>query len=246
MSWLGVGEAIMGIFTDSMIIPFHKFQFANNTGSEAYTTRGTLPIRYELISAGTGTATNVIMKHICTTVLSEGGFDAFSGGSIYSLNNGTTGKTYNTERPLIALRLNQTMTALKKPRATINILNVQTISTTNADSLVRIYKFDASAITVLTGAAWINNSANNLIRESAIEYDLSATAVDITGVSRGVRLITSFYVEAASQIGSDQIVGKVNLHANIAGESEMIVITMQSLSGSTETGFVSVVWNEYE
>lgn len=74
IEWLGVGTVRMGFVIDGQFIVCHKFDHANIiTGT--YMTTATLPCTYEMQANATVSATT--FKAICSTVISEGGYELF-------------------------------------------------------------------------------------------------------------------------------------------------------------------------
>ena len=75
IEWLGVGTVRAGFVIDGNFIVCHRFNHANNAGNtKVYMTTATLNPRYEITntSATSGSRT---MKQICSTVISEGGYN---------------------------------------------------------------------------------------------------------------------------------------------------------------------------
>ncbi len=73
IEWLGVGSVRTGFVLNGRFILAHTFNHAN-IEDNTYMTSSQLPIRYE-ITYNTGNAT---LKQICSTVISEGGYEATS------------------------------------------------------------------------------------------------------------------------------------------------------------------------
>lgn len=105
LEWLGVGQVRVGFVIDGNFYFCHAFQHANILDS-VYMTSAVLPIRYEIFNTAETVASST-MKQICSTVISEGGYD--SAGPIYFVDNGTAGKvmaTNGTFYPFLSIRLN--------------------------------------------------------------------------------------------------------------------------------------------
>jgi hypothetical protein len=80
--WLGVGSVRCGFVIDGKFIIAHTFQNANQiTG--VYMTTAILPIRYEIFTTGV-TSGAAVMKQICSSVISEGGYQQVVAESIAS------------------------------------------------------------------------------------------------------------------------------------------------------------------
>jgi hypothetical protein len=75
IEWLGVGNVRAGFVINGVFIVCHTFQHANQTGNTTvYMTTATLNPRYEITNT-TATGGARTMKQICSTVISEGGYN---------------------------------------------------------------------------------------------------------------------------------------------------------------------------
>lgn len=70
--WLGVGTVNAGLVVDGKFIICHQFHHANLTAT-TYMTTATLPLRYEIENTSVTSAPS-ILKQICATVISNGGY----------------------------------------------------------------------------------------------------------------------------------------------------------------------------
>ena len=71
--WLGVGSVRCGFVIDGQTIVCHTFKNANNL-DRVYMTTAILPVRYEIRNTGT-TGVAGSLRQICSTVISEGGYE---------------------------------------------------------------------------------------------------------------------------------------------------------------------------
>lgn len=107
IEWLGVGNVRAGFIINGQFIVCHTFQHANQAGNtRVYMTTATLNPRYEITNttATTGART---MKQICSTVISEGGYNPLT--SINYVSSGiqpTRLATGNVYTSLATIRLN--------------------------------------------------------------------------------------------------------------------------------------------
>lgn len=103
IEWLGVGSVRTGVVIDGKFINAHTFHHANTT-PYTYITTACLPIRYEIFNSGI-TASSSTLKQICSTVLSEGGYEPRE--ILYCINGPVTGNTLasSTVIPLCTFRL---------------------------------------------------------------------------------------------------------------------------------------------
>ena len=103
--WLGAGNVRLGFVYNGQFVHCHTFQHANIVAT-TYITTATLPIRYEITNTAT-TASNSTLKQICSTVLSEGGYDLRGRGGVANtpitapIAMTTAGDFY----PLLSIRL---------------------------------------------------------------------------------------------------------------------------------------------
>lgn len=103
IEWLGVGSVRTGVVIDGKFINAHTFHHANTT-TYTYITTACLPIRYEIFNTGTTTSGSTL-KQICSTVLSEGGYEPRE--LLYCINGPVTGNTLasSTIIPVCTFRL---------------------------------------------------------------------------------------------------------------------------------------------
>ncbi len=110
IEWLGVGSVRCGFVIGGQLIHCHSFHHANEVGSNStYMTTASLPLRYEIKNTGT-TANSSIFKQVCSTVISEGGYELrgrqFSANTPLSAPRDLTNA--DTYYPVISLRLANT------------------------------------------------------------------------------------------------------------------------------------------
>lgn len=158
--WLGVGSVRMGFVINGQFICCHIFHHANEiTGT--YITTASLSCRYEITNTGATSGASQL-KQICSTVLSEGGYNQI--GLTRSVSNPITGKnlTNGIDNPMVSIRLRSNRTeAVALPRD---------VSMYGLQATAFLYKVIRGG--TLTSASWdLTDSA------SSVEYDLSATAI---------------------------------------------------------------------
>lgn len=241
--WLGSGAVQLGFVMDADLIMAHQFNFANNPGIEpdhAYTSKPSLPIRYEIISAGTGAMGSMAhLSQICCTGMIEGDFNPK--GRVFSADLGTTlHAANNTESPIISLRLRASQL-----RHLLNPLNMSIVNEDNTQTVgIRIYRFISPTISPLTNASWVNSGTDAGLFESAAEYDISATAVDFGIVPH--EHIWSAYVRPGGDINLEQLLNRFLVDADIAGNTDIAVVTTQTVTGMASANIIcSITWQEY-
>lgn len=163
VEWLGVGDVRCGFVVDGKLCIAHIFH-NDNLNTTTYMTTATLPCRYEIENTTT-TASNSILKQICSTVISEGGYELNGSSRSVSIPI-TTPKdlpTAGTFTPVISIRLKDSF-----KDAVAVLKDVEFFGVTNNTS----YRYKIIVGGTLTGASWVSSAT-----ESPIEYDITATAI---------------------------------------------------------------------
>lgn len=178
--WLGVGTVRAGFLIDGELVHCHSFHHANAITS-TYMTTATLPCRYEIENLD-DTATNSTLKQICSTVLSEGGYDLRGKGRAAGQNVGTVYDLTDagTLYPTAAIRLKSST-----PDAVAVLNGISVLGVTNNAH----YRWElVNGATTVSGGTWVSAGA-----DSPIEFNITAT-----GISGGQSLVHGF------SIGSNQ------------------------------------------
>lgn len=105
IEWLGVGDVRVGIVIDGRPVLAHTFRNPNLRNT-TYMTTACLPLRAEIENTG-ATSVSSTMKHICSSVMSEAGFEGFS--RKFNVSMDTTVRqlaTGGTVYPIMSIRLN--------------------------------------------------------------------------------------------------------------------------------------------
>jgi len=210
--WLGVGSVRCGFIINGEYIVCHTFNNANEI-TATYMTTATLPVRYEITSTSAVAAT---LKQICSSVVSEGGYEQYSVGHI--ARRTTALATINTTfKPLVSIRL-----ASGRGGAVVIPGRIQVLPTTSQNYEVAMVKNPT-----LTGAAWTAVST-----DSNVEYDVTATAV--TGGS----IIQTEYVSSSGSGGIIPLLAPTGYNwafqpgVSLAGVSDIITIQIRTVSGA--------------
>lgn len=163
VEWLGVGDVRCGFVVDGRLIPAHIFH-NDNVNTLPYMTTACLPLRYEIKNTGI-TESSSTLKQICSTVISEGGYQLFGTQRtahtlITASKNAPTAGTFV---PVVSIRLKSNRLDAIAIVTALSVLGIGTNSRIQW-SLIRG--------ATLTGASWVSSDP-----ESSVEYDISATAV---------------------------------------------------------------------
>jgi hypothetical protein len=210
IEWLGVGDVRCGFFVDGKPIVAHTFH-NDNINPSTYMTTAVLPIRYEIENT-TAQAAGSTMTQICSSVISEGGYEGFS--RRYNVtHDGATLRgltTAGTQYPIIALRLNSNR--LDSVIVPSNISAVVQDSTNNKSDTVQ-YRILLNP--TLTGGSWITHYNGN------VDSNITATAV-----SGGTDIIGGYISSSGAFSVSDVNDFNFQLGRTQTGVSDVIVFTM--------------------
>jgi hypothetical protein len=177
IEWLGLGTVRLGFIINGEFVHCHSFHHANLV-TTTYITTASLPLRYEITNTGT-TASTSVLKQICSTVLSEGGYELRGlqqaiGTTITAPYSLTTAGTFY---PVISLRL--------KAAALDAIVILTAISLLGITSANYLWRIVATATT--TGGTWVP------LTDSSVEYNLTGTA------TTGGRILAQGYFSSTNQ-----------------------------------------------
>jgi hypothetical protein len=228
LEWLGVGTVRIGFVVNGNFYVCHKFHHANIIAS-TYITTASLPLRYEITNTGVTSGASTL-KQICSTVLSEGGYQLTGlqqavGIPIQSPRTlGTAGTFY----PVISLRLKSTRL---DGIIILTALSIMPMSTAK-------FNWQVVASGTTTGGTWTSAGVN-----SSVEYN-------ITGASfAGGRILASGFFSESNQAASQvdilkEALFKFQLERNgLTSTPFELTLVIASNSGS-DTVVASLDWEE--
>jgi hypothetical protein len=185
IEWLGVGTVRIGFIINGNYYVCHKFHHANIIAS-TYITTASLPLRYEITntSATSGAST---LKQICSSVISEGGYQLNGlqqaiGIPVTTPRNLAVAGTFY---PIVSLRLK---TSPNRLDGIIISTAISVVATSSGD-----YNWQVAASGTTTGGSWVSAGAN-----SAVDYNITGTSFT------GGRILASGYFSVSNQ-GSTQV-----------------------------------------
>lgn len=193
IEWLGAGNVRVGFVIDNKTIHAHTFKHANVIDS-TYMATGSLPLRYEIFNTGVTTSSST-MKQICSTVISEGGYElrglqqAVGTPITTPINLPTNGILY----PVISIRLKSSPNRLDAIAilSAISIMGITNNSNYN-------WKVISSGIT--TGGTWVDAGV-----DSSVEYKIGSGSIS------GGRVLASGYFSASNQNNTIVNIGRESL-----------------------------------
>jgi len=230
IEWLGLGTVRLGFVIDGKFILCHQFHHANLITS-TYITTASLPLRYEIENTGT-TASNSTLKQICSTVISEGGYQLNGLQQAVStlITAPRSTSVAGTYYPIVSIRLKSSPDFLD---AVIILTALSVLGTGNGTN----YNWKVIASGTTTGGTWVSAGAN-----SAVEYDITGTSFT------GGRTLASGYFNSSNQ-GSQSInilkeaLFKFQLERNTF-TSTAFELTLAVTSDGGGSVFASLDWEE--
>jgi hypothetical protein len=231
VEWLGVGSVRMGFIIDGQFITCHTFNHANIISS-TYITSASLPLRCEIFNTA-GTSGASTLKQICSTVISEGGYE-LRGVQQAIATPITAARTFavaGTYYPIVGIKLKSTRLDGIVIATAISILGLG-----NGKN----YEWRVVNGGTISGGLWVDASA-----ESSVQYNLTGTSVS------GGRVLASGFVNSSNQ-GSPSInILKEALFANqlerngLTGTAyELIIEAAVATTSGGEGIYASVDWEE--
>lgn len=225
IEWLGVGSVRCGFVIDGQFIHCHTFNHANQlTG--VYMTTACLPVRYEIENIAT-TASSSTLKQICSSVMSEGGYELMgkprSVANTTLLDLTTAGTFYN----LMSIRLkSDKLDAIVVPK---------NLSVFGKGNNTRIHWKIVTGGTV-TGGSWVSAGS-----DSSVEYNSTGT------LSGGTTLVEGFIgVDAQSSQTAGLDAGKFQFQLERNGFTNTpTVFTLAATGGAAgDDALGALIWDE--
>ena len=228
IEWLGVGTVRIGFVIDGKFIHCHSFDHANLIES-TYITTASLPVRYEIANTGiTTSASN--LKQICSSVISEGGYNVNGIQQAVGIPITTprTLTTAGTFYPIVSIRLKTTaLDAI----VIVTALSAMPIAT-------GAYNWQIRASGTTGGGDWV--SAGD---DSAVNYNITGTS------HTGGRILASGFFNASNQ-GVTQIdipreaLFKFQLERNGLTSTPFEISLVVASNGNGDTVVGSMDWEE--
>lgn len=222
--WLGVGSVRTGFVINGKFIVCHTFHHANILAL-VYMTTAILPIRYEIENTG-ATDGSRTMRQICSTVISEGGYEKKT--VLQTARRTSAGSVGTTLVPLVSLRLDSARLDSVVIPDGYNVLPLATSATEFEIQLVKN--------ATLTSASWAQTSSDN------VEFDVSATAMT------GGTVVDSAYVISSNQVSSNTSNNRdynfaMQLGRTLAGVSDIYTVAARTISGTQSAHATFSFWD---
>jgi hypothetical protein len=237
IEWLGLGTVRLGFIINGQFILCHSFHHANLITS-TYITTASLPLRYEIKNIGV-TSSSSNLKQVCSTVLSEGGYELR--GAQQAVGTAVTSPfrltTAGTFYPVVTLRLKSSASTppVDRTDAVVIITALSLLGKTTGDT----FNWQVRNASVSSGGTWVSAGT-----DSAVEYNLTATTLTTAG-----RTTASGYFSTTQQTGGGIDILKEALFANqlerngILGTAFEFSVVCAANNNNSDL-FASIDWEE--
>jgi hypothetical protein len=239
--WLSAGRIRFGFYLFGRIFYCHQITNVNSL-TAPYMVTPNLPIRYQLTVNDSNTTVKLIQ--ICSSVLSEGGYNPI--GKPFSISNGIVPVSVPpTETALLAIRGNSAAGSPTNNRyyhqnIVPTLLNVFSTANNDIFYVIRLYL----APNTPTVTTWTAVDASN----SVVEYALGGTNVTAINPTTSI-IVDSGYaagrggsvISALTSIYSNVL----QITSNVSNVSDVILISAQKVAtGSGIPVYASFNWQE--
>ena len=219
MEWLGSGRVRCGFVIDGEIHYCHEFNQANN-GTTVYCTTAILPLSYRIESTAI-IASGASLKQICSSVMSEGGYEP--SGAVYIVGRGASGVgSISSEEVVAGIRMASGREG--------NVISPSQVDATIEGNTTAQWRLRLNpTITSGTWTAADNGRGNVEVLTAATISGGTVIAAGIVGSRGSASLPTKSALE-------------LSLGVNANGDSDVIVLTLEADSSTKGTGLLG--WRE--
>jgi len=233
IEWLGVGTVRVGFCINGQFIVCHSFHHANIIDS-TYITTASLPLRYEIINKAATTGGSKTLKQICSTVISEGGYELRGLQQAVSIPI-TAPRTFavaGTFYPIISIRLKNS------PDRLDGIVILTALSILGQGNGIN-YNWQVKASGVTTGGDWVDAGV-----DSAVQYNITGTSY------AGGRILASGFLNASNQASPNldilkEALFKFQLERNNLTKTPFELTLVAAADTTNNSGmFASMDWEE--
>ena len=231
VEWLGLGTVRLGFVIDGLFIHCHSFHHANLITS-TYITTASLPLRYEIENLD-DTASISTLKQVCSTVISEGGYELRG-------RQGAVGTPVNAARDLTATGVQYPIVSirLKSSPDRLDAIIIPTAASILGNGNNAVFAWELKTATTTSGGTWTSAGAT-----SSVEYNLSGVS------SSGGRTLARGYVSSTTQSNNSLDILKAALFQfqlqrdGLAGTPEEFSILVETKNAGDDV-YASLDWEE--
>lgn len=231
IEWLGLGTVRTGFVINGQFVPCHFFHHANVIDS-TYITTASLPLRYEIENKA-ATSSPSILKQVCSTVISEGGYElrGLQQAASIPINAPITFAAANTYYPIISIKLRADR---------LDAIVILTALSILGDGDSKNYNWQVRASGTTTGGTWLSAGP-----DSAVQYNINGASF------AGGRILASGYVSSNNQSSPSvdilkEALFKFQLERNYFTSTpyELALVAAANSSSGTTGLYASMDWEE--
>lgn len=216
LEWLGAGRVRCGFMLDGEYYYCHEFLHANNI-EQVYMTSAVLPQSYHIANTS-ATVSGATMKHICSTIASEGGYEPY--GEVYTISPSISSIPNTTgERIVAGIRM--------ASGRTDNVIIPVKVDLVTEDNTTIKWRLRRNPTT--SGVTWApsDNGRGNVETTSSGSF-----------VSGGTVVNAGVYFSAGSVAINVQDGLSLSLGVNASGVSDELFLTVTSSGNAKATGML--------
>jgi hypothetical protein len=227
--WFGTGRIRYGFNIGGQLYYCHQTLIANVQVLVSIQIPN-LPLRYEVVSDGSGSAATATMTQVCASVVSEGGADTL--GFPFSADTGSTALSTGNNTLVYALLALQFQAG--KTSAEIILDSFTVFSSTNNAAFRGAIILNPT----IAGAALVYTNVPN----SVLKVAPGVTANTLTG---GTPIFSGYFSSSKSVGGiSQKPPQELSLGSTIAGVSDTLVLAVEPIPSGAFDFFGSMNWRE--
>lgn len=227
LEWLGVGIVKLGFVIAGVFYTAHEFYNAN-VGTVVYMQTAILPLRYEIFTTG-ATSSAATLQQICSTVISEGGYEQTSQQYIARNSSTVTLTAATSFYPIVSVRLNSSYLGAVAILAGMVFLPIGTAN----------YEVVIVKNATLTGATWGSTLAGG-----QLDVDTGASGTAITPTADSI--VQAVFTTASNQAQTSLTVPTgynldLQLGVSLAGASDTYTLAARAIAGASNTCMGSLI-----
>jgi hypothetical protein len=233
IEWLGLGTVRTGFVINGQFVACHYFHHANLIDT-TYITTASLPLRYEIENKA-ATSGPSKLKQVCSTAISEGGYELRGLQQAVSIPIDTprTFAAANTYYPIVSIKIRSSPNRLDA----IVILTALSILGVGDN---KVYNWRVVASGTTTGGSWLSAGV-----DSSVEYNISGASF------AGGRVLASGYISSNNQSSPSvdilkEALFKFQLERNSFTNTpyELTLVAGANSSSGTTGLYASIDWEE--
>jgi len=229
LEWLGVGTVRMGFVINGRFVVCHQFHHANLI-STTHIGTACLPLRYEITNTGNTSGTST-MKQICSTVLSEGGYELRG-------QQKTIGTSITSAYPLAVAGTRYPIVSIRLKSTELNSIVVPTSASVLGLGNGHHYKWEVVLDGDIAGGTWVSAGG-----DSSVEYNILSTSL-----SNGTAVASGFFSSSNQSTAMANILKaelfKLQLERDVfTSEAQVLSIAISSDTSST-SAYGRIDWEE--